>query len=95
MKPAKVMRREATLTHKARKHTDLENKTTKSALPRMWFDADYCHRNEFGIYVIKDENLQDPCKHRHLSDTRKRYLKIILTGSGNQPPGFWRVFYGC
>lgn len=54
MKPAKVMRREATLTHKARKHTDLENKTTKSVLPRMWFDADYCHRNEFGIYVIKD-----------------------------------------
>lgn len=44
-------------------------------LPHIWFDADYCHRNEFGIYVIKDENLQDPCKHEHLSVTEKKILK--------------------
>lgn len=60
-------RREATFTHKAtNKQTDFKNKTTKSVLPHIQLDADYCHRNEFGIYVIKDENLRDPCKHRHL-----------------------------
>jgi len=38
------------------------------------------------------KNLQDACKHRYLSDTENKYLKIILTGSGNQPAGFRRVF---
>lgn len=38
------------------------------------------------------KNLQDACKHRHLSDTENKHLKIILTASGNQPPGFWRAF---
>lgn len=59
------------LHSQSNKRTDFKNKTTKSVLPHIRFDAYYCHRNEFGIYVVKDENLRDPCKHRHLSDTIK------------------------
>lgn len=53
IKPAKVMRGEATFTHKVRKHTDFKNKTTKSVLPHIWFDADYCTEMNLGFMSLR------------------------------------------
>lgn len=97
MKPSEVMRKEATFTRKRRRRADFKNKATKSVLPRMLFDVNYCYRNERNLGFMslrrKDEKISKRlASNRHLSDTENKYLKIILTGFGNQPAGFWRVF---
>lgn len=62
MELSKVMRKEATFTRKGRRHTDFKNKATKSVLPRMLFDDDYCYRNKrhLGFMSLRRKDEKSP-----------------------------------
>lgn len=59
---SKITRKEATDTHKGKRETDFKNKATKSVLPCMLFDVDYCYRNErnFGFMSLKRKDEKPP-----------------------------------